>query len=172
MHRVLAGLCNDEPMAGTKRPSLDNIDRRLLDEMQRDNRRTLAELAEAANTSTSSARRRIDRMRSAGVIEADVSIVSPQVAGVEIIVHVMMQQESSASYANFRKRVLLADEVTQCYSVTGESDFILHVQMPDLSDYDTWIENFILADPDVRRCDSHVVYSRVKFTTAVRMDRG
>ena len=158
-------------MSGTKRQSLDNIDRQLLDELQRNNRRTLANLAEAAHTSTSSARRRIDRMRAQGVIEADVSIVSPEVAGVEIIVHVMMQQESSASYTKFRKRVMQADEVTQCYSVTGESDFILHVRMPDLAEYDTWIEDFILADPDVRRCDSNVVYSRIKFTTAVPMSK-
>lgn len=158
-------------MSGKIRPPLDTIDRRLLDELQRNNRRTLAKLAEAVRTSTSSVRRRLDRMRAEGVIQADVSIVSPQVAGVEIIVHVMMQQESSASYANFRKRVLQAENVTQCYSVTGESDFILHVRMPDLSQYDAWIESFILADPDVRRCDSHVVYSRIKFTTAVPMDR-
>lgn len=158
-------------MRGRNRPSLDNIDRQLLDELQRNNRRTLADLAEAAHTSTSSARRRIDRMRAQGVIEADVSIISPDVSGVEIIVHVMMQQENSASYAKFRKRVLEADEVTQCYSVTGESDFILHVRMPDLAEYDIWIEDFILADPDVRRCDSNVVYSRVKFTTAVRMNK-
>lgn len=145
----------------------DAADRRLLTLLQRDNRQSLERLAAQANLSPSAVRRRVKRLRDEGVIAADVSILAADTGGIEVIVHVMMQQESSASYGAFRNRVRAAPEVTQCYSVTGDSDFVLHVRTPDLVAYEQWIEDFILADPDVRRCDSHVVYSRVKFTTEV-----
>lgn len=147
--------------------SLDDTDRRLLALLQRDNRLTYDALAERAHISASAARRRVARLRETGVIAADISILAANTAGITVIVSVMMLEESQASYRGFRNRVLAAPEVSQCYTVTGEADFILVVNMPDLPAYERWIDAFILSDPHVRRCDSNVVYSRVKFETAV-----
>lgn len=146
---------------------VDDADRRILRILQENNQLTLQQIADEAALSPSAVRRRVKRLRDSNVIEADVSLISPRFQGVEVIVTVTMQEESTSSYRAFRDRSLASDAVSQCYTVTGEADFILHVCMPNLESYEKWIEENILADAAVRRCVSNVVYSRVKFTTAI-----
>ncbi len=117
--------------------------------------------------SVSSLRRRLARLRSDGVIRREVAIVDPARLGIEIIVSVYMLEEHSDGYDRFKRRMRAADAVTQCYSVTGEADLVLHVVMPDMQSFEAWINDEILADPSVRRCTSNVVYSRIKYETAI-----
>lgn len=147
--------------------SLDAADRRILAEVQRDLRRSPEVLAEASGMSVSSLRRRLARLRKSGAIQREVAIVDPQRGGIEIIVSVFMLEEHSGGYDRFKQRIRASDEVTQCYSVTGDADFILHVHMPDMQRFEAWLNEVILADPAVRRCTSNVVYSRIKYETAV-----
>ena len=154
-------------MTVRKPADLDAADRRILAEVQRDLRRSPEAIAEAAGMSVSSLRRRLARLRADGVIAREVAIVDPGPLGIEIIVWVMMLEEHSDGYDRFKRRMRADDSVTQCYSVTGEADLILHVIMPDMARFENWINEEILADPSVRRCTSSVVYSRIKYETAV-----
>lgn len=135
--------------------------------MQRDNRLTHNALGERVGLSPSAVRRRLARLRETGVITADVSLVAPRAAGETVIVGVRMEKESAASYAAFKARMRLCPEVTQCYSVSGEVDFILVVHIPDMERYDAWIAEHLLSDPDIARSTAHIVYSRVKYETAL-----
>lgn len=154
-------------MTEMRQIAMDTADRRILREMQRDLRRSPEAIAEAAGLSVSSLRRRLKRLRESGIIRAEVALVEPYALGIEIIVVVTMNEEHSDGYDRLKKRIRAAPEITQCYSVTGEVDLILHVIMPSMERFEEWIQDYILADPAVRRCTSHVVYSRVKFETAV-----
>ncbi|MFT5285692.1 MAG: DNA-binding Lrp family transcriptional regulator [Planctomycetota bacterium] len=60
-----------------------------------------------------------------------------------------------------------APEVSQCYSVAGTLDFILVVHAANHSAYEKWGEEKLMADARIRRYDSHIAWSRVKFTTAI-----
>lgn len=147
--------------------ALDATDRRILIEIQRDLRRPPEEIADAAGISVSSYRRRLKRLRASGVIEREVALVNPGRVGIEVIVMVSLNEERGAEYDRLKRAYRASPEVMQCYSVTGDADLILHVHMPDMASFETWIEANIIEDSAVKRCTSHVVYSRVKFDTAV-----
>jgi len=148
--------------------TLDTSDQRILNEVQCDLRRSPEDIAEAAGISVSSYRRRLKRLRDAGIIEREVAIVKAGRLGIEVIVMVSLNEERGAAYDRLKRTYRASPHVTQCYSVTGDADLILHVQMPDMASFESWIEANIIEDPAIKRCTSHVVYSRVKFDTAVR----
>lgn len=147
--------------------ALDAIDRRILREVQKDIGRPVPEIADAVGISVSAYRRRLNRLRKAGIVLRDVALVEPGQLGIEIVVAITMMEEQSSGYDRLKRQMRAAPEVTQCYSVTGDVDLIAHVTMPDMATYEAWIQDVILSDPAVRRCNSHVVYSRVKFSTQV-----
>jgi Lrp/AsnC family leucine-responsive transcriptional regulator len=146
---------------------LDAFDREILRVVQGDNLLTHAQIGERVNLSPSSVRRRLSRMREEGVIAADVSIVDPAVLGssITVIVSVAFERESPEAYEAFRKRMIKAPEVTQCYSVAGAVDFILICHARDLAEHEKWAERVLMADPNIKRYDSQVAWSRTKFAT-------
>ncbi|MEM6475009.1 MAG: Lrp/AsnC family transcriptional regulator [Pseudomonadota bacterium] len=154
-------------MADLDHMSFDAADRRILTEVQRDLRRSPEAIADAAGLSVSSLRRRLRRLRQVGVIEREVALITPQAFGIEIIVMISLIEERGPDYDRLKRRFRSEPKVTQCYSVTGDADLILHVHMADMKSFDSWIQANIIEDPAVRRCTSHVVYSRVKFDTAI-----
>ena len=154
-------------MAISDHVMLDAADRRILAEVQRDMRRSPDVLAEATGLSPSSFRRRLKRLRQSGVIRSEVALIDPVAAGIEIIVMISMNEEHSADYDRLKQLFRKSPEVTQSYSVTGEVDMVLHVVMPNMERFEAWLQRHILQEKIVRRCTSHVVYSRIKFETAL-----
>jgi Lrp/AsnC family transcriptional regulator, leucine-responsive regulatory protein len=146
--------------------ALDNFDLQLLDLLQQDTRLTHAELGERVHLSASAVRRRIERMRADGVIAQEVALLNPALfEGISVIVMVSFAQESPEIYAEFRRRMIACEEVLQCYSVAGGVDFILLVAARSPADYERWGEATLMSDSNIRRYDSHVVWSEVKFIT-------
>jgi Lrp/AsnC family transcriptional regulator, leucine-responsive regulatory protein len=152
---------------------LDQIDMELLDCLQSDCRISQAELGFRMHLSESSVRRRLDILRKNGVIAREVAIVDPErVSGVRVLVNVCFERESPELYGRFRLRMLALEEVMQCYSVAGGVDFILMVYAPDLPSYERWGERELMSWPEIRRYDSHVVWSTVKFSTKLPLKLG
>ena len=147
--------------------TLDDFDREILAIVQRDNLRTHADIGGEVGLSPSSVRRRLARLRKDGVIAADVAIVNPDKDRITVVVTVVFQRESVQADRNFKKRMQAAPEVSQCYSVAGGIDFVLVVHAASHSDYEVWGERELMWDPHIRRYDSHIAWSRVKFTTVI-----
>lgn len=145
----------------------DEFDRDILAIVQENNLRTHADIGAAVGLSASSVRRRLARLRRTGVIEADVSIVNPDKERVTVIVTVVFERESLDGDRAFKRRMLEAPEVSQCYSVAGGVDFVLVVHAASNADYESWGERMLMSDERIRRYDSHIAWSRVKFTTAI-----
>ncbi len=148
---------------------LDDFDWAILSIVQENNLLTHGEIAERVNLSPSSVRRRLATLRAARVVAADVSIVDPAVLGraITVIVSVMFEKETPEAYEAFRKRVMKAPEVSQCYSVAGSVDFVLICHARDLAEHEKWSERVLMSDPNIKRCTSQVVWSRTKFTTRI-----
>ena len=148
---------------------LDDYDHALLRLVQEDNQRTHADLGAEVNLSASSVRRRLAKLRRHGVIQKDVSIVDPGQIGITALVFVTFQQESLESVRAFRQRMVDAPEVSQCYSVAGGVDYVLVAHAADLGAYEAWSEAALMDDPAIRRYDTHIVWSRVKFSTSLAL---
>ncbi|MEM1125036.1 MAG: Lrp/AsnC family transcriptional regulator [Bacteroidota bacterium] len=147
--------------------TIDAIDRAILALVQVNNQRTHHEIGEAVGLSASSVRRRLKALRARGIIEADVSILAPRAAGIQVVVTVSFGRESVEGDEAFRERIRAAPEVSQCYAISGDVDYVLIVHAPDLASYEAWGKRVLMADPTIRRYDTRVVWSRVKFETAL-----
>lgn len=150
---------------------LDELDRRILRELQGDNRLTFAELAERAGSSAASCMRRVNRLRAAGVIVADVALVNPKKVGksLTVIVNVELERERLDLLDEFKRAMQAAPEVSQCWMVTGDADFVLVVLVDDVDGFDTFIRTKIYTNPNVRKFRSMIALDRVKFEPRVHL---
>jgi Lrp/AsnC family leucine-responsive transcriptional regulator len=149
---------------------LDAFDRKLLALVQRNTLQTHEALGTAVGLSPSAVRRRLHQLRASGVIVADVAIVEPAKLGVTVIVSIRMQEESRASYGAVKARMIADLQISQCYTVAGPVDFMLVGHFADLATYEAWIDTNILSEPTIARSDTAIVYSRIKFETAIGAD--
>ena len=145
----------------------DEFDRRLLDLVQRDVRRTNTDLAQAVNLSEAAVRRRLDRLRKSGIIKAEVALLDRDSVGVTLVVTITFKDESVEAYDAFEARMRSQDWVSQCYSIAGPKDFIAIVRAPSLPEYEDWGRAVIMSDPAILRYETAVVYSTVKFDTRI-----
>jgi len=146
---------------------LSKMDRRLLDALQNDATRSQADLAEIAGMSRTSCWRRIRDFEEAGLIERQVAILNPHQAGfqIQVLLAVAMTEHTDENRHDFEQHVGLLPEVTECYSVSGERDYVLQVIVRDMDAYNQFLNSQILRHPAVRSASSTFVLRRVKYTT-------
>lgn len=144
--------------------ALDEFDKKLLNQLQENNRITAEELGNLVNLSTSAVQRRLARLRREKIIEADVSIISPLASGLGItcVVELSLHLGSSKIINSFKKLMSDCDEVMQCYYVAGALDFVVIVNVNDMRQYEEFSKKHFMDNPDVKQFYSHVVIDKVK----------
>jgi Lrp/AsnC family transcriptional regulator, leucine-responsive regulatory protein len=153
---------------------LDKIDLRLLDIVQKNNRLTSEQLSEKVSLSSTAVQRRLKQMRSEGVIEADVSIISPKTVGrdVTLLVAVSLERERVDIVDRFKHAISETPEVMSGFYVTGEADFVLVVTAENMDDYESFTRRFFYGNLDVKSFKTMVVMDRVKmgFTLPISLN--
>ena len=146
---------------------LTSADRRLLDALQRDATRAQADLAEIAGMSRTSAWRRIRDFEESGLIERQVAVLNPQLAGfhIQVLLAVSMIEHTDENRQSFEDHVADLPAVTECFTVAGERDYMLHVVVPDMETYTEFLQSEVLKHPAVRSASSTFVLQRIKYTT-------
>jgi Lrp/AsnC family leucine-responsive transcriptional regulator len=142
----------------------DQFDKHLLRLLQQNNRLTSEQLAETVGLSSSAVQRRLKRLRDEKIIEADVSIVSPAVAGLEItcIVDVVLERGNSQALEKFKSSMMQRSEVMQCYFVTGSYDFIMIVNTQNMQQYEVFAKQCLMDNPNVKHFYTHIVMDKIK----------
>ncbi len=145
------------------------MDLRLLDALQRDATRSQDELADIAGMSRTSCWRRIRDFEKNGILEKQVGLINPRKLGfqIHVLLAVAMVEHTDANRDSFEAHVQSLPEVTECYSVSGERDYILQVVVSDMSAYNAFINAQILHHPAVRSASSTFALRRVKYSTAL-----
>ena len=148
---------------------LDDLDRRILNALQEDNRLSFAELAERVASSAASCMRRVRRLREEGVIVADIALVDPQAVGksLTVVVNIELESERLDLIDAFKRDMHSAPEVTQCYMVTGDADFVIVVVVEDVAAFETFTKERLYANPNIRKFRSMIMLDRVKFEPRV-----
>ncbi|MEL0609829.1 Lrp/AsnC family transcriptional regulator [Vibrio echinoideorum] len=151
---------------------IDRIDRSILVELQENNRIPNLELAERVGLSPPACLKRVKRLRAGGVIVGDVSIINPELMGntMTLVVSVEMERDRGDIYQIFRRSILKAAEVTQCYQISGSYDFMLIVTVKDIKAYENFVERVLRKDLNIRKFHTSVSMRTVKFSTAVNLD--
>lgn len=146
---------------------LSSADRRLLNELQRDATRNQSELADLVGMSRTSCWRRIREFEDAGLIERRVALLNPKIAGfnIQVLLLVAMTEHTDKNRHDFEQHVSSLPEVTECFSVSGDRDYVLHVVVEDMDTYNDFLNGQILKHAAVRSASSTFVLRRVKYTT-------
>ncbi|WP_439399730.1 Lrp/AsnC family transcriptional regulator [Bradyrhizobium sp. PMVTL-01] len=143
---------------------LDKIDFRLLDLVQRDNRLCSEQLGGKVGLSASGVQRRLKRLRSTGVIEADVSIISPKAIGrnVTAVVLICLERARADIVDRLKRHISKMPEVMSAFYVTGLADLVLLVTVNDMEDYDRFTRRLTDESSDIKRIETMVVMHRFK----------
>jgi Lrp/AsnC family transcriptional regulator len=148
---------------------LDSLDRRILTVLQRRGDISHAELATEVAASPASCWRRIRSLEASGVLKGSVRLLDPVKIGrtLDAICQVRMKNHAPEMRASFEAFVRDHPEVMDCYSMSGEWDYLLRVLVPDVRAYERFLMQELLNHPAVATSSSHFALSRVKYTTAV-----
>ncbi|HEY0885835.1 MAG TPA: Lrp/AsnC family transcriptional regulator [Ramlibacter sp.] len=149
--------------------ALDRIDRRIVDALQRDGRLANNELAAQVNLSPSPCLRRVRSLEEAGVIKRYVALVDPAKVGLNMLAYVTVKLEKKGQMPaeDFASAVNTWTEVTECYSMTGDMDYLLRVQVEDLDHFSRFIMGKLLKQSGVADVKSSFALQRVKETTVL-----
>jgi len=153
--------------------TLDRIDRRILDLLQRDAKLSNQDLAATVGLSASPCLRRVKRLEEIGLIRHYVAVLDPAKLGLGLTAYatVRMDKHSDspkrATMKSFRDVVQDWNEVVACYAMTGEMDYLLRVQTVDLDHYSRFVMDKLLRHPSVLDVRSSFMLERIKDTTAL-----
>jgi Lrp/AsnC family transcriptional regulator, leucine-responsive regulatory protein len=152
-------------------PTLDDFDMAILREVQADNHAPLRDIGERVHLSAAAVQRRLRRMERDGVIRANTAVVDPRACGAltTVIVEVELEREHAVAIARLKDRLRASPLVQQCYYVTGRTDFLLVVVVPDMKVYEAFTSEFFFDDPDIKRFESFVAMDRVKVSLTVAL---
>lgn len=146
---------------------LDEFDKAILRIVQDNNQFTHAQIGQQVGLSVSAIRRRLAVMRDTGIIDRDVSLLKSDAFGVTLIVSVSFAVDTPDGYLAFDDEMAHLPNVKQSYHVSGATDYVLIVQGPSLSWFETWAKQHLMSNEAIQRHDTAVVWSRKKFETSV-----
>ncbi len=149
--------------------ALDAMDLALLAQLQDDSSLSNQDLAARVHVSPATCLRRVKRLRNSGLIQREAAILDPERLGatlghgLEAVVEVSLDRQSSAEQEAFEARVVQDDAVQQCYRVSPGPDFILVVYARDMPDYLALAQRLFTSDANVRNVKAFFSVKRAKF---------
>ena len=148
---------------------LDAIDRRILNQLQADALLSNAELAERVGSSPASCWRRVRALEAAGVLGPAVRLLDAQALGrrVNVLCNVRVRSHARDMRTAFEDFVRERREIMECYSMSGDWDYLLRVVAADVADYEHFLMRVLLDHPSVGGASSHFALSQTKYTTAL-----
>ena len=148
---------------------LSQSDHQLLRALQDDLSISQIDLAERSGLSRSSVWRRIRELEEAGLIEGKVALLNSRQLGfqIHVLLSVSMNKHSVRTRQDFEAHVQTLPEVTECFSISGDRDYLLHIVARDMESYNDFLNTQILDHPSVHSASSSFALRRVKYTTAL-----
>lgn len=132
---------------------LDEMDRKILAELQADAEQSLDEIARKVGSSKTPVWNRIRRMKEAGVITRQTAILDPEALGLEACFFVLIRtSEHEAEWQRkFLRTLRERPEVLEAHRLAGDIDYILKVRVKNARAYDTFLSGPHLRGEDLQR---------------------
>lgn len=152
--------------------SIDRHDLALLDALQRSGDATNAVLGEAVHLSASQVSRRLQRLQEAGLITGYAALLDPAALGLDVIAfaHVVLERHGGVRTEAFEEGVAALPEVLECFSVSGNADYVLRIVAPDLAAFSDLMMKRLLTLPGVAQVKTNIALSKVKETHELPLD--
>lgn len=151
--------------------TLDAIDRKILNILQKDNQITNIALADKVNLSAPPCFRRVKRLRDAGIIVKDVSLVDPFKVGqgMVVFVNITLEKQRDDLLKHFERKMLDQPEVMQCYFVSGDTDYILIIHVADMNQYNEFARRVFANEANIKMFRSSFCLERIKYETNITL---
>ncbi|QQN73035.1 Lrp/AsnC family transcriptional regulator [Croceicoccus sp. YJ47] len=143
---------------------MDRHDVALIEALQRDSSRPIAQLAETLGLSASACHRRIRALESRGLIAGYIARVNPRALGlaIEAFVEITLVSQSRETMDRFETAVGDFDDILECHLMSGAHDYQLRVAAADLSQYDRIHRECLSRLPGVSSMRSSFSIRRIK----------
>jgi len=147
--------------------TMDRTDFRILHHLQNNGRISNAELADLVGLSPSPCLRRVKVLEQAGIIKRYAAIVDPKSVGlpISIFVNVSLHSQERSSLEKFEEKIAKYVEIMECYLMTGSSDYVLRVVVPDLDSYERFLAEKLTRTPGVANIQSSFTLKQVVYKT-------
>jgi Lrp/AsnC family leucine-responsive transcriptional regulator len=148
---------------------LDATDLRILAQLQQDGSLTNVELARRVHLSPSPCLARVKALEGAGVIERYVALANAKALGLglNVFINISLQSQSKEALAAFERRIAEHDEVMECYLMTGDSDYLIRVAVPDIAALERFILEQLTPIPGIEKIRSSFALKQVRYKTAL-----
>jgi Lrp/AsnC family leucine-responsive transcriptional regulator len=150
---------------------LDELDLRILEQMQTDSSLTNQDLAQRVHASAPTCLRRVRRLMDEGVIEKQVAIVDPGKVGSTLtaVIEITLDVQTAERLHAFEADMANEPAVLQCYRVSPGPDFIVIAQVADMPAYHTMAHRLFTSQANVRNVRSFFSIHRSKFETRIAL---
>ena len=149
--------------------ALDAYSLKILLELQRDARQTVAQLSAAVGLSPTPCWKRVKEMEAAGVIRGYTALVDPEKVGLHltVLVEVNLTHHSEDQVQRFEQAVAASPHIARCQSTTGQADYMMTVLAPDIKHYERFLHDTIFKLPGVTHVRSSIVLREIKSEIAL-----
>ena len=151
---------------------MDEIDRNILKTLQENARVTNADLADTVGLSPAPCLRRVRALEEDGVIRKYVTLLDPSAInlGVTVFVQITLDLQVENRLEMFEKAILRRPEVLECYLMTGDSDYLIRVVVPDVAAYEQFLKQSLTRIEGVAGIKSSFALKQVKYSTVLPLD--
>ena len=148
---------------------IDAIDRAILKNLQKEGRQSNVELSKKVGLSESACLRRVNNLKTIGIISSYVMILDQALAGKpgNVIVQVSLQNQQRETLDPFERAVKKVPEVMECYLMSGDQDYFIRVVVKDSDDYERIHTKHLTCLPGVARVKSNFCLRTVSKKTEI-----
>ena len=147
----------------------DDFDKKLLIYLQEDAKQTTKELSYKLGLSVTAVYERIKKLEKLGVISKYVALLSRDKINrnFTVLCHIKLVQHKKEYVIEFEKEVVNLPEITECFHVSGDYDYILKINVKDMQDYRNFMLSKLTTIKHIASTHSSFMISEVKNTTSI-----
>lgn len=151
---------------------LDRIDRRILDELQKNARISYVDLGTRVGLSTSPCIERVRRLETDGYIAGYTTILNPDLmdAGLMVYVEIKLEYDSKQIFEQFKQAALRIPYLLECHLLSGDFDYLMKIRVADMSEYRLLLGDILRDLPGVRDTRTYMVMEVIKESTRLSTD--
>ena len=147
-----------------KSANIDQLDRLILQMLQRNGRATINEVSETVGLSPSPVARRVRLLEEAGIITGYAAQID-EVAlgyGFSVFISVKLDKQIDEALVKFEAAIRLFPEVVDCWLMTGNRDYLLRIATNGLAEFERFLVGKFTKLPGVASIESSIPLRRVK----------
>jgi Lrp/AsnC family leucine-responsive transcriptional regulator len=144
--------------------NLDKIDLSILKLLQENGRKTNVQLSNEIGLSPAPTLERVKKLENSGIIKSYHAVIEENAVdlGIKAMIQISLVRQKDNAIANFKKQIAKIEEITECYQVTGNFDYLLKVVVKDIPAFEKLIGEKLSKIADIGQMQTNVILSEVK----------